>query len=365
MDEDLLGYLFGALEPHEMRRLEDRLRTDAELRAELSRLEQALSPLSDSRDPADEPPADLVSNTLANLPPLPPVDAESDVEGQTAGATPPRLTPVDSRWDAGSGSVQGWTDWIAAATAVAILLGLLLPALAEGRFEARKVACQEQLRGLGTAITQFVLRSEHDRLPAVAAKGPEAFAGVYAIRLNDAGLLPDGSVRWCPSLPKPGGGTDADLATFAAAIDASSSARVSPERLLIRAMELHHTAVDELRELQRLVGGHYAYTLGVIDDRRFGSPRYEGRSTFAVMSDAPLGGASNPGRWAGRIGHNRRGVNVLYESGTVRFIPLEAIDRIPDHPWLNVRGEVEAGIHIDDAVLAPSWRAPFLDSPQR
>lgn len=365
MDEDLLGYLLGALEPHEMRRLENRLRTDGELRAELSRIEQALSPLAESHDPGDEPPADLVANTLANLPPLPAADAESGVDGRAAGSASPRLTPVDGRWDAGSGSAKGWTDWVAAATAAAILLGLLLPALAEGRFEARKVACQEQLRELGTAITQFVLRSEQDRLPAVAASGPEAFAGVYAIRLNDAGLLPDGSVRWCPSLPKPGGGTDADLATYAAAFNASSSARVSPERLLIAAAELHHTAVDELRELQRLVGGHYAYTLGVIDNRRFGSPRYEGRSTFAVMSDAPLGGASKSRRSASRIGHNRRGVNVLYESGTVRFIPLEAIDTIPDHPWLNVRGEVEAGIHIDDAVLAPSWRAPFLDSPQR
>ncbi len=63
-------------------------------------------------------------------------------------------------------------------------LAWLLPAMAKGRFESRKVACQDQLRQFGTALTQYVIRSPQERLPAVSESGPEAFAGMYAVRLK-------------------------------------------------------------------------------------------------------------------------------------------------------------------------------------
>ena len=48
MYEDLLGYLLGALEPHEMRRVAELLRHDPQARAELERLESALRPLEET-----------------------------------------------------------------------------------------------------------------------------------------------------------------------------------------------------------------------------------------------------------------------------------------------------------------------------
>jgi hypothetical protein len=230
-----------------------------------------------------------------------------------------------------------------------VILGLMLPMLAEGRFESRKIACQDQLRQFGTAITQFVNRNQQERLPAVTEAGPEAFAGVYAVRLNDAGLLSDPSIRWCPSLNPP---RDDEIT-------------LTEVNEIVSVDELHQTPVDRLRQIQQFVGGHYAYTLGVMEQDQLTPPRFESRSSFAVMSDAPLTGVADRSRLIQRIGHSAAGINVLYEDGRVRFVPIAALDSMPDHPLLNHRGQVEAGVNTDDASLAPSWRPPFVEVRQR
>ncbi len=435
MDEDLLGYLLGALEPHEMRRVEERLRVDPDAREELAQIERSLRPLDESREPNESPPPDLIARTLASLPPWPAAGdsvstGDSASEGEASAsegeglvadgddrvpaverAGVVSLSPLRSAVETPGGTNRGWLDWLAMAVASAILLALLLPALVEGRFEARKIACQDQLRQFGSAITQFVMRDETERLPAVAERGPEAFAGIYAVRLNDAGLLPNPSLRWCPSLGRPepasevgerssgrsawspgfrersvssGDGVFADPSADPSGGRDLGTGRLSPATgrfssengvaeatvgdrasRIVSAASLYHASVNRLKELQRLSGGHYAYSLGVVDGRRYGSPRYQARTSFAVMSDAPLGGDPRSRIDRSRLGHGGRGINVLYESGRVRFVPIEAIEAIPDHPLLNLRGDVEAGVNIDDAVLAPSWRGPFLDVPQR
>ena len=42
-----------------------------------------------------------------------------------------------------------------------------------------------------------------------------------------------------------------------------------------------------------------------------------------------------------------------------------ALDLLTDHPLRNDHGQVEAGVTIDDASLAPSWRPPFINVRQR
>jgi hypothetical protein len=347
MHEDLLGYLLGALEPHEMRRVAQWLRDDPAARAQLDQIERSLKPLEESLEPIEPPPSDLVSRTLASLPPL-----ASPVEGgfvseQSGG--PDALMPMQSGIEAPRNAHSTWLDWIGGATAAAVVLGLLLPTLAEGRFESRKIACQDQLRQLGTAITQFVNRNQQDRLPAVAEAGPEAFAGMYAVRLHGEGLLSDPSLRWCPSLDLPG----SDQVTL---MNMNEIASVD---------DLHRAPVDLLLQIQRFVGGHYAYTLGVMDHEQLTSPRFESRSSFAVMSDAPLAGIADRDEMVKRIGHSGAGINVLFEDGRVKFIQISSLDSMPDHPLLNHRGEFEAGVNVDDASLAPSWRPPFINVRQR
>lgn len=348
MHEDLLGYLLGALEPHEMRRVAERLREDPQAREQLAEIERSLKPLEESFEPVLPPPSDLVARTLENLPPLPSPDS-SDSDSADHVIEPVAFAPMQDGVDVPRNSNLSWWDWVAGAVAVVVVMGLLLPALAQGRFEARKIACQDQLRQFGTAITQFVNRSEQERLPAVSEAGPEAFAGVYSVRLKEAGLIEDPLIRWCPSLDPP----RKDEVTLA-----NLNEIVSLE-------DLHSASVDRLRQIQQFAGGHYAYTLGVIDHDKYSSPRFESRSSFAVMSDAPLVGITKPDALTKWIGHSGTGINVLFEDGSVKFLSVSSLDSMPDHPLLNHHGEVEAGVNVDDASLAPSWRPPFVNVKQR
>ncbi len=371
MHEDLLGYLLGALEPHEMRRVARWLREDPVAREELARIEAALGPLEDDYQPPMAPSDDLVARTLDNLPPLPPrIDAVGDQDdqaaddlstadlnvgdlnvGESSSIEPAsvELVPMLSASGISPRSSTSWMDWFSGCVAVAILLGLLLPAIAQGRFESRKIACQDQLREFGIAFTSFVMHNPQEYLPAVSPHGPEAFAGVYAVRLHDAGLLVDPSQRWCPSLNAP-------------ATDQNPLVGVNE---LVSVANLHTESVDRLKELQRVAGGHYAYNLGVVDHNRLTAPRFESRSTFAIMSDAPMAAIVNGNIDPSQVGHSGRGINVLFEDGHTQFVSLPSLPSMPDHPLLNHRGQNEAGVNVDDASLAPSWRPPFVNVRQR
>ena len=336
MHEDLLGYLLGALEPHEMERVAAWLRDNPAGRDQLAEIQRSLRPLEDHFQPSQSPPSDLVSRTLDSLPPVPDAD-QVQLPSMQPGIHRPRSRSLS------------WLDMAALSAAAAVLLALLVPAMAEGRFEARRTACQDQLRNLGVAITTYVYRSEQQRLPAVAESGPEAFAGVYAIRLSDAGLLDNDSKRWCPSLDAPG-----DAEHHFADLNNLPSIK-----------QLYDVSLDELRRMQQHAGGHYAYTLGVIDNDHYASPRFESRSSFAVLSDAPMAGTPSESNYRDSIGHDGRGINVLYEDGRVQFVSVGSLGVVPDHPLFNHHGQVEAGVNVDDASLAPSWRPPFVEVPQR
>lgn len=363
MQDDLLGYLLGALDPEEMARVASALRRDEDLRRQLAQIEKSLEPLNQDATIQDHPPADLVGRTLDSLPPLPSPSSNAGDEvsepllgDEVFSANPSAsvlagqgLSPVT---DHAGQTGWRWQDWFAASMSAAIVLALVLPAIWNGRFEARKIACQDQLRRLGTAMTQFVTRNEQHRLPEVKESGPEAFAGIYAVRLREAGLMDDATIRWCPSFDMPAQARPTAFVEQAATDIASLHA-------------LATASIDDLRQHHRFAGGHYAYNLGVRDGDEFRSPRYEQRSGFAVLSDAPLGLRSRTGETSRPVGHDGRGLNVLYEDGHVRFVSVKSFDKLMDDPWLNHRGAVEAGVTPDDATLAPSWQPPFKNSIQR
>ena len=161
MHEDLLGYLLGALDPDEMQRVARLLREDPEARDQLAELEEMVRPLEEGYIPVEPPPGDLVSRTLANLPPVSiPAEEEAvaadlvgesceeafEADGSFRSGAGGGLIPMHSAVDPGRSSALNWLDWVGGAAAAAVVLALLLPALAQGRFESRKIACQDQLR---------------------------------------------------------------------------------------------------------------------------------------------------------------------------------------------------------------------------
>jgi len=414
MQEDLLGYLLNALEPDEMRRVELWLRGNEEAQRELARLERTLGRL-DENEPAEDlsasdlmPPADLVSRTLANLPPMPPMpEAEKPDDSFEVADVEARIfsnLSFSEVSEGGSSSAWSLRDWAASVTAAVILIAISVPALSEGRFAARKVACQDHLRELGLAMTQFAGRNAQSRLPSVAPDGYQAFAGVYALRLHEAGLLNDPRITLCPSIDRaafwpiesrPGSGmgyenplwlTDDSQTPMLVSLQTldelgrdlagSETSVIGDSETAGRVMR----AIEKLRWIQMTAGGQYAYTLGVRDGEHFSPPRFQGRTHFAVMSDAaitrvqimdgPLSSDSRSGNLSSGyrstvLSHGGRGINVLYEDGHVGFLPTDSLDRIPDNPLVNHDGLNEAGVTIDDASLAPSWRPPFLRASQR
>lgn len=414
MQEDLIGYLLGALEPDEMRRVEKWLQESEEARERLDELERALGFLGDPKTSSENggsaesemPPADLVARTLAALPPLPPmlesnneVDA-SAVDDPLAESLPWQATgsmdlpsaSLSPSTESGDTYRLGLRDWFASVAAACVVMAITIPSLVEGRFLARKQACQDNLRELGIAMTQFVNRNAEQRLPSIAADGYQAFAGMYAPRLREAGLLSEDEATLCPSLQReqfwpanrsmmitqPVGDRSTnqrpqvDVVTLAV-LDEVGRELMAMNRSADHNAELNmrmQLAIERLRWMQTTAGGHYAYTLGVRDGDYFASPRYQGRSAFAVMSDAAI--VQNGKRFQNGetvsptlISHGGRGINVLYEDGRVGFLPSQSLSRIPDNPLFNHDGRIEAGLTIDDASLAPSWQPPFVRANQR
>ncbi|MGV3484333.1 MAG: hypothetical protein ACO1RT_07940 [Planctomycetaceae bacterium] len=371
MREDLLGYLLSALEPHEMRRVERKLRDDPALREELEFLQQTLAPLDRALAdlPVVETPPDLVARTMANLPALaPPLPCATGASGTAVGV---KMAPAK---DPRRPYRASWSDIVFGGLAAAALFAILIPSIARGRHEARTVACQDHLRQLGTAITQYAMLNRRELLPQIAERGPEAFAGVYGVRLNDSGLLPDSNVRYCPESdlpPLPPGSLEATPLSPASSYNADSTlmpllARIISSEELQLASE--NGDIDQLRWAQQTAGGNYAYNLGVVDEEQYEAPQYEGRATFAVLGDSPIAGTETASevdvsrlRW----GHRDSGANLLFEDGSVRFVDMARAAQFPDHPYFNHRGSIEAGVNVDDASLAPSWRAPFISVRQR
>ncbi len=366
MREDLLGYLLSALEPHEMRQVDQQLQDDPRLREELAEVERMLYPLDQSLavEHVISVPPSLIAQTLERIPsrhgaPAQAAQNEWLPEASLTIGSAPETLPRGRR---------PWMDLLAGCAAAAVLLALALPTVARLRSEARNVACQDNLRQLGAAISQFVLRERDAYLPSLAESGPEAFAGMYAVRLADRGLLADARLRWCPELPLPQDEPPPSRRFKSVADDPPPAALTH----LVIGEELKQAAdrgdVSLLRWLQRIAGGHYAYSLGVVDGNRYDAPQYEGRSSFAILGDAPISGTHGTDsvdvtklRWS----HGGEGANLLYEDGSVRHLRVSAMLELPDHPFVNHRGSIEAGVNIDDASLAPSWRPPFIQVRQR
>ncbi len=348
MREDLLGYLLSSLEPHEMRRIERELSDNPSLQEELAIVQQTIAPLDRAIGalPLVQTPPDLIARAMAALPAFEPT---SESEGSA-------MSPAT---DGRRSHLASWSDILVAGLASAAVLAFLIPSIARGRYEARRVACQENLRQLGTAITQYVMLNRQESLPQIAEQGPFAFAGMFEPRLVESGLFPVQDARWCP---------EAKLPTL---ITTNGEAESVFNRLVhIDDLQAASDAgkVDELRRLQQVAGGHYSYTLGVVDNDRYEAPHYESRATFAVLGDSPIAGTevsesvdASRLRW----GHRDNGANVLFEDGSVRFMNMSGGSQLPDHPYFNHRGSMEAGVNIDDASLAPSWFPPFIDVRQR
>jgi hypothetical protein len=276
-----------------------------------------------------EPPLGLAKRTCAK------VFACSQPRGRRSSpaALPRERLPEEATVVAAAGpgwwSRWSWADALVATAVGVVLCMLIFPAIHSSRFHARVAACQENLRQLGVALTQYSER-HGGAFPEVPHEGPMAAAGIYAPVLLSNGYLDNQSRVVCPSSP----------------IAADSAFRVPAIEELLSATG------DALERLRGSMGGSYGYTLGYVENGQYRGPRNLRRATYAIMADAPALPALKS------LNHDGRGQNVLFEDGHVEFLSTPQPASVRDNVFVNDTGEVAAGRHRDDAVVGASSAMP-------
>lgn len=352
-DEDLIAYVLGEASPELTIQIEQRLSTDLRLFERVSRLREVLGQIH--QDGCYEPPGDLIESTLRRIDSEAfcpePVTAEERNTG--FGDVPGDVSPIGTRVclppvlsGASTGGFRRLSDFsrydsFVLSLSLIVLCALVLPAIVRVRFEARKNQCANNLRPTGYALIDYAINDPQGRLPYVGIDQRTGFAGVYAVHLTSFGESIPYSQLQCPSL------YGCDRAQPAIIIDAIPTFE-----------ELGEIALSELALWQSVIGGHYAYNLGVVEDNRVVAPKYEGRSHFAILSDAPVFVEASEEY----IAHDGVGLNILYEDGRIDFVETPAVDSygLPvDHPFRNLSGIHAVGLNVSDAALAPSYFSPL------
>jgi len=312
MREELVGYLLGALEPDEERELEARLAAEESLRSELEELKQLLQPLLDERKQSEhcvlDPPqglADRICNKVWHL-----------REAAVAEAT--------TACDGGLSRSETFT----LLALVVVAAALTAPLFGSARQMAEIRRCQENMHRTGRALIEYA-RLHDDAFPEIAESGSTSYAGIFAVRLRESGLLPDADAAFCR-----------------AALDDGLP-------MLPTSDELAASSEAEAEATFAALGGLFGYTLGYEEDGRYRRQRNRNRARFAVLVDDPLD-ARNGGRSHGC------GQNVCFEDGHVEFLKSCKLPKSCDDYFRNHDGVVAAGIGPDDVVLGRSSATPRI-----
>ncbi len=329
-DEELIAYMLGDANPQQRKRVEMGLANDEDLRARLSELRMVLGQLN-SCQISYEPPADLLATTMARID-----DASKEARPLKPVKEPLRL---GSSHDGASENRVRRTTWDSTALIAcsAVLLCLFLPTVLRARFESRRAQCAYRLGDLGRGLIALAYQDPQQRFPAVALEGPESFAGIFAIRLYDVGLVSSQSQLRCASLEgcRPTRGSLEFIPTMA---------------------QLRTFDAPSLALCRHEAGGDYAYSLGQIDNGIIVPPQYEGRSNLAVLADAPL---IQNGREE-FVAHDGLGMNIFFEDGHIAFVvPKCWQDEIGDNPFCNIKQAREVGLTPRDASLGSSHLHPL------
>lgn len=334
MHEDLLGYLLGALDADEQRRIETELARSSELRSELRRLRECLEPLDSLAEPF-EPPTGLAERVCEAV-------HRCKEDSDLWDDRPVPTSVIEARSRAASGRASGELAYRSYSLSDAVVLALVglaaftlfLPALANSRYAARITACQNNLRMLGMHLIDYSCRRSDGQFPFVPLAGNRSFAGIYAPVLVENELIPtDGSLPVCPG---------------------SDIAGQSDRRRIPSLGEIDAADGLWLTRLQEQAGGSYAYSIGFVENGCFQAVHNRGRSQFALLADTPS--MDVPGQMGAN--HGMRGMNVCYEDGHVVFVTNPHV-RGADDPLQNRLGFAEVGVAPDDSVVLSSGMRPI------
>ena len=328
MRENLVGYLFGALEEPEAGQIEAAL-ADPEKRMaferDLASLRLAAKPLARDREHIGPPPG-LASRTMAFIAANPAGTAVTSGSRPLPG--PRSFTP-----ERNGGTLSGpraWFDRViiaATALAAAILVG---PLLLDSIQDSRARRAERNLQKASAALQGYA--EAHRVFPTPPGSGPLSRAGLYAPTLvSEQRLVADDGTLLCPdsALARRGNFRVPTLDELKAAI-----------------------GTPQFEEMVRNMGGDYGYTLGHRNASGELQP-YENlrRAHHPIMADAPDDDGEKSSNHPDGIHH------VLFEDGHVKRLLQDDIRR-DDHIFKNHDGKVAAGVDPEDAVIGDSHHRP-------
>jgi hypothetical protein len=185
--QQLLGHLLGALDDDEQEWVEARLERDADYRRHYAELRRHMGPLLAAR-PDFEPPHGLAEQTCRLVSSFTP--AARKAESPRSRMSPDAALP--SR-----GSRVSWLD-VAAVAMILVVFGILIPpALHSSRFHSRLASCQDGLRLVGLALTEYGYHHGSE-LSELAENERLTTAGQFVADLFDDRLAPDDGRTICP-----------------------------------------------------------------------------------------------------------------------------------------------------------------------
>jgi len=331
-EEQLLGYLLGALEDSERQRLRKQLEESPALRRRLARVRRKLGPLRQARR-EHVPSPGLAARTCQLVAEHRRQQAVTERPALAATAQVSTMSPVQTPPVAASS--WSWLDLAAAVGIAAATFLLLFPAIANSRFNAQLAECRENLRRTGSALAQYSQRHQ-DYFPQVPGGGRLA-AGTYASLLLQDGFLTDPRRLVCPASP-----SAADPRFQVPSLTELMQAR-SPE---------------ELSRLRSALGGSYGYYLGYVENGRYQAAGNLQRPRFAIMADVP----GDPSAGYQSLNHGGRGQNVLFvEEGRVAYFPSSSRPNdLMDGFFVHTAGRVAAGAQGDEAMIGAGSSIPAI-----
>ena len=366
MQEELLGYVLGALDATEERNIQQKIDQDPSLQQEVQKIQSSIAPLDYLESPlgsrpglarrtcewvaaATKDPITLETHYVPDhLRALVSIDAQiahGDQDTQTDSklnpSTPPtsaqtpdpiatteaQVTLSPKRFQFLHPHTWSFSDALAGIAIVAVLGGILFPALSYQRYNSRKFACQNNLRQIGQALLTYS-DLNGGQFVAIPSAGRLSASGYFAPVLKDAGLIADDAVFDCAGL-------------------------ASKTPVHIPSLDQLDKANDaQLDHLKRNMSGHFGYSMGYSDGQQYRPLTNSGLTNTVLVADMPS--INQPGRRS--INHGSWGQNCLFSDGRIEFIKGDSIGN--DAIFVNDYGIVAPGTSPRDSVIAPSHLSP-------
>jgi hypothetical protein len=304
--DEMLDYTLGQLDTHRREQLERNIVADRALADRLDQLGRRLFDLLDDGDVAEPPPGLARRTVLA-------------VAQRRRRPTYMDLVPVSVPFR--------WADIAVAASLFIACVFTLVPALKRSNDTWKTVACTNNLHQLGLALNRYA--TTHQSFPTSEPNSSAPYAGAFALRLNEAGFLPDPGILDCPFNGR--------------------------NHLSLPGMKsFDQMGATRARQTPCLQNADYAYTLGY-EDQNSHHVAIPARlpASYPLVADRPpytdtvhiLDGNSP--------NHHGAGQNVLCVGGHVGWHSTRQFGPDKDM-FLNERHQPAPGVNLMDAVLAPA-----------